>query len=215
MGMYPTESILRLSCRSFIPGFQEKLSRDGFEDAEALEVSFGNGVNLSLLGRLGVQLSGLNVGKKIVGKCRADLPGWGYEADLRVGSNLNLPFDDNKFDLVLTSRTILYVNNSLEMKPAIAEQARVLKPGGRIVAGITGPRHRIRENAVPAGNGLYQKVHSMDHTSGQIFFYFNSKRQIKNYLSKSFENILIERTDEDLFIGTNDYFLMTATKPII
>ena len=65
MGMYPTESILDLSCGSFIPGFQEKLIRDGFEDAESLDVSFGNGVNLSLLGRLGVQLSGLDVGKKL------------------------------------------------------------------------------------------------------------------------------------------------------
>ena len=215
IALYPTESIVRILCGRFIPGLREKLGRDGFKDVEALEVGFGSGMNLSLLGRLGMQLSGAEVATKIVEKGRANLLGWGYEADLRVGSNLNLPFDDDKFDIVLTWQAIHYVNNSQEMKAAIAEHARVLKPGGRIIAGTTGPRHRMRENAVPLGNGLYQTVHSMDHTGGQIFFYFNSKRQIKNHFSKRFENILVGRTVEDLFTGINDYFLITATKPII
>ena len=56
-------------------------------------------------------------------------------AEAVVGDALNLPYDDNTFDVVLISEVLEHVPNDTQ---AIAEFVRVLKPGG--VAAVTVPR---------------------------------------------------------------------------
>ena len=58
-----------------------------------------------------------------------DDPGRRARLDFRVGSVLDLPFDDASFDAV----TMLHVGMNIADKPAlVAELARVLRPGGRL-----------------------------------------------------------------------------------
>ncbi len=53
--------------------------------------------------------------------------GW----DLRVADATRLPFDDESFDVV-TASYLLHVMKPLERAAAIAEIARVVRPGGRV-----------------------------------------------------------------------------------
>lgn len=59
----------------------------------------------------------------------------GAQADVKVGDALDLPYEDNTFDVVLISEVLEHVPNDTQ---AIAEFVRVLKPGG--VAAVTVPR---------------------------------------------------------------------------
>ena len=213
--LYSAEADVRLLCGSFNTGLRDKSGRDGFKDAEALEVGFRSGISLSLLGRLGMQLSDVEVAREIAEKGRSNLLGRGYKADLRVGCNLNPPFDDDKFDIVLSWEAMHHKNNGLEMKGLVAEHTHILKPGGRIIVGLTRHHHRMREYADSLQNGLYKIFNPMDHNFRKIVFYSNSKRQIKNYFSKIFKTALNQKTFEDFFTGTNDYSLLTAKKQII
>jgi SAM-dependent methyltransferase len=51
-----------------------------------------------------------------------------------------LPFDDDSFDLVMANHMLYH---SPEPAVAIKEIARVLRPGGRLVAATNGPRHLV------------------------------------------------------------------------
>ena len=59
----------------------------------------------------------------------------GARARTEVGDALNLPFDDDSFDVVLISEVLEHVPEDAR---AIAELTRILKPGG--VAAVTVPR---------------------------------------------------------------------------
>jgi ubiquinone/menaquinone biosynthesis C-methylase UbiE len=54
----------------------------------------------------------------------------GLDMDLRLGELSALPFDDAQFDLVLSALAFCHLP---DLRPAVSEMARVLRPGGRVV----------------------------------------------------------------------------------
>jgi SAM-dependent methyltransferase len=74
-------------------------------------------------------------------------------AEFQVSEANPLPFDDDTFDLTYSHSLLEYVQNPVE---ALAEQSRVTKPGGTVVAGIgiyetiTYPECRTRQRVADA-----------------------------------------------------------------
>jgi ubiquinone/menaquinone biosynthesis C-methylase UbiE len=84
---------------------------------------------------------GLDLSPKMIEVARGDAEKQGLAVDLRVGSIADLPYPDADLDVVLTN--IMFHHLDLEEKrQAVAEIARVLKPGGRYVSAEFGPRAR-------------------------------------------------------------------------
>jgi ubiquinone/menaquinone biosynthesis C-methylase UbiE len=98
-----------------------------------LEVSCGTGTNLPLL-RDGVGKDGAVVGVDIsagmLARCRTKLRRKDDHADLTLGDAARLPFSDGSFDAVFHHGGIAEFPNK---RAAIAEMARVVKPGGKVV----------------------------------------------------------------------------------
>ena len=63
----------------------------------------------------------------------ADLEGVAGRIELRTADMRELPFADNSFDLVLSSVAIHNIPQRAGRDQALAEAARVLKPGGRLI----------------------------------------------------------------------------------
>jgi len=63
------------------------------------------------------------------------------DVDFRVGSIMDLPYPDVFFDVVLTSIMFHHLDLA-EKRRAVAQVARVLKPGGRYVSAEFGPHAR-------------------------------------------------------------------------
>lgn len=210
---YPTESLVRLFKGGFIPEMGETFRSGGYAGRSVLEVGCGNGISLTFLGSLGLRLHGVEVHEDILRNVEKRLSGIGLSADLRVGENVALPYDDESFDYLVSWQVIHYVDDGAGMDAAVAEYSRVLRPGGRAIIGTTGPAHSYRENAIPLGESRFRVTHGMDHTSGQTFFYFTSPQQIRRFFCGPFEDVLVGRTTEDLFNYVNDYYLIAARKP--
>jgi len=74
-----------------------------------------------------------------VGRSKADKQGYGVDRiDFRQLDAESLPFEDARFDFVMTGMTLGLLPDP---KKAVAEMARVLRSGGRLSVGAHGPEH--------------------------------------------------------------------------
>jgi ubiquinone/menaquinone biosynthesis C-methylase UbiE len=135
----------------------------------------------------------------------------GYDADVRIGENRRIPFDDNTFDFLVSWNTIHYEPNADQMTEAIREYARVLKPRGRFFISTTGPEHLILEGATSVGPNRY-KIAIDDFRRGQTFFYFDNPSDVHRSFDPHFRDVLVGRTRDELFSKICDFWLITGEK---
>lgn len=111
----------------------ELLDRLALEPAsQVLDIGCGiGGAARAIAGRVGATVHGIDLTAEFVETARrlSDATGLSDLTDFRVGTALDLPFDDARFDVV----TMLHVGMNIADKSALAcEMARVLRPGGRV-----------------------------------------------------------------------------------
>ena len=94
-----------------------------------LDVGCGSGLALVLAARRGAVPSGLDISPGLLGIARDRLP----DADLREGDMESLPFADTAFDAVLGVNVFQFAGDP---RRALRAAARVVRPGGRVVASL-------------------------------------------------------------------------------
>jgi SAM-dependent methyltransferase len=122
-----------------------------------LDVGCGSGLTLVLAAQRGVRPAGLDVSPGLLGIARERLPG----ADLREGDMESLPFGDVAFDAVTGVNAFQFAGDP---RQALAEAARVLRPGGRVVASLfAAPELSQGTVAHEAMSALIPAGHASDH----------------------------------------------------
>ena len=96
---------------------------------EVLEIAVGTGRNFPFYPE-GVRLSGIELSPKMLDLARRRARELGRDADLRVGDAHNLPFPDASFDTVVVTLALCTIPDD---RRALAETARVLRPGGQLL----------------------------------------------------------------------------------
>jgi ubiquinone/menaquinone biosynthesis C-methylase UbiE len=136
-----------------------------------LDVGCGNGkAAISLTHAFSLEVTGVDVDPdqiKAANQVAADLP----DAHFLVADATQLPLPDDEFDIVYTNKTTHHIPN---WPQAIAEMARVLKPGGYLVySDFATPlgdrlptRQGIEEATAAAGLELTRHTHSPFHYAG-------------------------------------------------
>ena len=89
-----------------------------------LDVCCGTGEAAAAAAERGATVTGLDFSEEMVAVAKAKCP----SADFRAGDAETLPFDDASFDRVVNNFGTLHLEKP---EQAIAEAARVLRPGGR------------------------------------------------------------------------------------
>lgn len=155
-GRYPPEDLVRFMGRAY---------READKAAvHVLEVGCGPGANLWFLHREGYAVHGIDASPAAIELARRRLlvenGHIAATADLRVGNFARLPWGDARFDAVIDVFA-LYANTSAVIDAALAEIARVLRPGGRLYSKLWGSRttgfgegHQIEPgtfDAIPRG----------------------------------------------------------------
>ena len=96
---------------------------------EVLEIAVGTGRNFPFYPE-GVRLTGIELSPKMLDLARRRARELGRDADLRVGDAHNLPFSDASFDTVVVTLALCTIPDD---RRALAEVARVLRPGGQLL----------------------------------------------------------------------------------
>jgi SAM-dependent methyltransferase len=106
-----------------------------------LDVGCGTGLTLVLAAARGAVPSGLDVTPELLAIARERLPG----ADLAEGDMEALPFADATFDAVLGVNAFQFAGDPVR---ALAEAARVVRPGGIVAASLFAAPERSQSTVV-------------------------------------------------------------------
>jgi len=117
------------------------------EPGAVLDVASGDGVLAELLGPHSQRYVCVDSSARVVAVARERLRGL-RNVGVREGDMHALAFEDGSFDLVLLMHALTY---SERPAVAVAEAARVLRPGGRLLA-TTLARHEHRAAVAPYGH---------------------------------------------------------------
>lgn len=94
------------------------------EGGTALEVGCGTGLVMQRVAGFAAHVTGIDVSPGMLARARE------RGLDVREGSATALPFPDASFDVVYSFKVLAHVS---PVEPALAEMARVTRPGGHIV----------------------------------------------------------------------------------
>jgi len=97
---------------------------------EVLEVGCGTGLILSRLSAVAARAEGIDLSPGMLEKARA------RGLNVREASATELPFAESSFDLVVSFKVLAHVP---DIHRALAEMARVCRPGGRVLAELYNP----------------------------------------------------------------------------
>lgn len=165
-------------------------------DLSVLEIGCGAGNNIWFLLEAGFGASGIDISPTAVHYARKRLGTLGFnEVDLRVGDLLNLPWDDNLFDIVV-DRGALTQNTYEGICVALDEVHRVLKPEGKLFSfTLYGKQHSDRRFGVEVTTNTY------DHFTGGYFANvgltsFFEETDIRRVFSKFSDLTIIRQVSE-------------------
>ncbi len=138
-------------------------------DKDVLEVGVGTGLIMRGIADTARTLVGLDISAGMLAPAA--------ERGFRViqGSATELPFEEERFDLVYSFKVLAHVP---EIRKALQEMTRVLRPGGYLVAELYN-QHSLRWLAKRLGGP--GKI-SDRRTEDDVFTRWDSPRQIKSYL---------------------------------
>ena len=157
-----------------------------WQPKRVLEVGGGQGeLAERMQGELGAQVTFVDLSPRMVELARA------RGLDASVGDVQALPFDDASFDTVVAAWMLYHVP---DVDRALAEIARVLRPGGALVAVTTSVDHlaELRE--------LVGYSESVGHTFGRE----NGAQLLRAHFAS------VERFDADVEVAVDDRAMLVA-----
>lgn len=110
----------------FIPTYADF---DAARGKVLLEIGVGVGTDFIRFARAGADVTGVDLTEHSVALVRRRLELENFTGDVRVADAEQLPFEDNRFDVVYSWGVL---HHTPDPDRAIAEAVRVLRPGGRL-----------------------------------------------------------------------------------
>jgi len=212
--LFPNEFVIR----AFLGKYPNHAMARDFAGKKVCDVSCGDGRNLTLLNRLGMDLYATEVTQEICDITKAKLASHAdrIEVDIRRGLNRDLPFEDGFFDYLLSWNALYYMQGrDADIADHIDEFARILKPGGQLVACVPSPGCVSLQGARELGNNLIE----IDNTSpawsflnSSIYYRFDSPAMIEERFGRRFEDFRFATLRDDCFGTALEYFVFVCRK---
>jgi len=183
--VYPTEFVVR----TFLSSYPNLNFRKHLTGEHILDVGFGDGRNTAFLCEQGFAVSGIEITQGIVDQTSDRLAKLGHVADLRVGRNSYIPFEDSYFDYILACHCCYYCDEGETLVDNLTEYARVLKQGGYLVASVACSRSYIFKGAVKLPDGSFHiNGDPYGNRNGYRLHGFDEQQDAENYFSRYFTN---------------------------
>ena len=103
----------------------------------AIDVGCGTGIQSLALASLGYRLEGIDIAERLLARAEAKLEAAGHaDARFQVADAVALPFEDGTADVInCCGPTLSFIP---DWRQALAEMARCLRPGGRLLLEVEG-----------------------------------------------------------------------------
>lgn len=150
-----------------------------------LEVGGGPGeLAVRIADELGCRVTMVDISPRMVQLARE------RGVDARVGDVQELPFDEGSFDCAVAAWMLFHVP---DLDRGLSELARVLRPGGRLVA-VTNAAEHMRELRQLAGNAAWDRVFTRENGVDTLRRHFAT----------------VERRDADGWVTIEDHAVVRA-----
>jgi len=204
--VYPTEFVVR----TFLASYPGLIFRKPIVGDRVLDVAFGDGRNTVFLCDQGYSVSGIEITDGIVKQTSSRLEQLGYQADLRVGRNSSIPFEDAYFDYILACHCFYYCDEGEVFADNVKEYFRVMKPGAWLIASVANRNSYIFKGSLALNDGsLRIQSDPYDNRNGYRLQAFSTQEQIEEYLSPWFESFSFGSADNDYFgVGEKVFWIV-------
>ncbi len=178
-----------------------------------LDLGCGDGYDLSIIKNKGALIYGVDSSKEMVQLARRRNP----EGKIEIGSFEKTPFENSKFDLVI-SKWALQTASLID--PIYLEMARILKPEGKLIFLVCHPIRQFIEKKKKGKNYFEKEIVKSVFFDGQITA-FEPSHTLGEYLSPTFFNYFtLEAFEEGLDAAAEkiegdvypSYFIIKASR---
>lgn len=196
---YPAEGVIRI----FKGRFPNLAMPRDHTDLSILDLGCGDGRHLPFFHSLGFNVSAVEITDAICDVLQDRMYDYGVDADIQTGHAGSLPFDNASFDRLLTWNSCYYMSFGGQFfEDHVTEMARVLKPGGWIVASIPKKTSFIFSNSVETDWPGYRVI--MDDyfaggRNGEIMRCMTNREDLVGSFSPHFESFCHADLDIEWF----------------
>ncbi len=165
-------------------------------DARVLDLGAGVGRHALALARQGFSVAALDAAPEGIAEINRIAAAEGLTVDARIGMMTDLPFADGTFDHVL-SWNVIYHGDEEVLRTAIAEIARVLKPGGTFLGTMLSARRIPVELAKAPGREISRNTWVFEGPGDKVHpHYFCTGRDLLELFS-AFEVFHLEDREHE------------------
>lgn len=207
--VYPTEFVVRIFLAVY-PGLNYDKPSKG---SRVLDMGHGDGRNTVFLCQQGYDVSGVEITEEIVRLAEDRLVNYGLSADLRVGRNSAIPFDNHYFDYVLSCHCCYYCDDNEVFSTNMSEYSRVMRPGGWLIASVADCSSYIFDSSEVLTDGTRMiKVDPYENRIGYRLFCVESKETLSEALSAHFCNVQVGHASNEYFGISERVYWVVAQK---